>query len=525
MLSELLTSSYLQYKEDTNAVASWLASTAKRCGYAVDQLTQTRKEKPSGRLKGKARKQAKSQKGPATPTYTIAIKDFVSLAEWIAHDHRQPIHVPSSFVTALERAIHTRRRHGDYLAHKSKSAEDSHAYFIGILEHVRETLRPQFPRESLGAGDDDSKKIKINRFEGLEVQEPSKDFLQMRDLPTAVPTSSLGSEANYQAEQMKDLDEAFTAFSLLLDDYHTFRSLIHRTWAGHRKGQYDLVAASLMTNTALDLARRLEDDAKLLFDQFGGPKQMLTAMYLALCSEKGEDQAFREHPGDDMNFRMWEAFFGIFWPVYQLLQSFVLMVDAQHVPQYKPCFYGQYDSTSDWTKMTAREKFTEDKIILIEHLGEFALLCMRVLKMVAEDELTRGIHIAFRTNKIPLVLTFATQVYLDIHHILRKDITRGYTDLETTARQVSNSIELDFKRHKSLRVETWPPSNDLLFKNIQQTIDYWVRYDPLIKAKEKLNRPLSKPFKLWRSYPLFCGLITYHIKIKFEEASVAFVNA
>ncbi|KAE8328064.1 hypothetical protein BDV39DRAFT_204465 [Aspergillus sergii] len=206
--------------------------------------------------------------------------------------------------------------------------------------------------------------------------------------------------------------------------------------------QYDLVAASL-TNTALDLARCLEDDAKPLFDQFGGPKQMLTVSYLALCSEKGEDPVPREHNGDGMNFRIWEVSSGIFWPVYQVLQSFVPMVDAQHIPQYKPEFYGQYDSTSDRTKKIALEKFAEDKIILTEHLGEFALLCMRVPKMVAEDEPRVACAQRSKPMKSPLALILATQVYLDIHHVLREDITCGYADLETTGRQVSNSIELN----------------------------------------------------------------------------------
>ncbi|KAE8318189.1 hypothetical protein BDV41DRAFT_523652 [Aspergillus transmontanensis] len=80
------------------------------------------------------------------------------------------------------------------------------------------------------------------------------------------------------------------------------------------------------------------------------------------------------------------------------------MGDAQHIPQYKPDFHGQYDPTRDRTKKTAREKFAEDKTILTEHLGEFALLCMRVPKMVAEDELTRGLRTAFRIHEIPLAL-------------------------------------------------------------------------------------------------------------------------
>ena len=96
MLSNFLKSSYLQYKDDTNTVASWLAKTAKACGYAVDVLVEDKQQKqhPTGRLKGKGRKQAREAAtkndgssaalSNRAPVYAIALKDFTSLAEWSA---------------------------------------------------------------------------------------------------------------------------------------------------------------------------------------------------------------------------------------------------------------------------------------------------------------------------------------------------------------------------------------------------------------------------------------------------------
>ncbi|KAE8354727.1 hypothetical protein BDV28DRAFT_130402 [Aspergillus coremiiformis] len=528
MLSEFLTSSYLQYKEDTNSVASWLATTAKKCGYPVNSSSAA--GTPTGRLKGKARKAAKAQKASTTPssrqpTYTIAIKDFVNLAELIASYNNPPIRVPSSFVTILERAISTRRRHGDFLPTKDHIAAQGHNYFIGILEHVRDTLRFRFPVEMAATEDNPRQKDDVNKFVGLEVQEPSKEFLQAPDVPATASLPPVDSEAKYEAERMQNLEEAWFALKLLVEDYNTFRTVIRETWSGYRQGVFDLVAVSLMTNTALDLARRLENDAEIFFAQVGGPEEMLKMMYLALCMEKGEDHTFQERLGDDMNFRMWEASSAIFLPAYLLLEAFVRIIDSRHIPVYKPGFYGQYDPASDRTKKNAREKFQEDKIILTEDLGEFALLCMTLPHFAAEDELTRGLRTAFRTHKIPLALVFATQVYLDIHHVLREDISRGYADLQTTAEMIDNSINLNFEHHASLRVETWPRSNDLVFKQLQQDIDNWVKHDPLTMARKRLKRPPGDPFKLMRSHPLFCGLIAYHFKVIFQEVSVVFVNA
>lgn len=88
MLSNLLTSTYLQYKTDTDVVASWLASTASHCGFKqepCDTPCSSQKPQPpvSQRLKGNARKEAqKAQRAssastdvePAKEKYKITVK-------------------------------------------------------------------------------------------------------------------------------------------------------------------------------------------------------------------------------------------------------------------------------------------------------------------------------------------------------------------------------------------------------------------------------------------------------------------
>ena len=127
--------SYKQYKDDTNHVASWLATTAKRCGYPSDLLTSAAAKKDAQtapKLKGRARKLARDaakaapSKQPglqsedearAKKVYTIARKDFVAWADFIASYNKPPVQVPAALLTLLNRAIALRKRHARWYSH------------------------------------------------------------------------------------------------------------------------------------------------------------------------------------------------------------------------------------------------------------------------------------------------------------------------------------------------------------------------------------------------------------------------
>ncbi|KAM5453518.1 hypothetical protein MaudCBS49596_002721 [Microsporum audouinii] len=531
MLPNYLTSSYLQYKEDTNAVASWLAKTAKKCGYEMDlQKDKTGQRKKKGRQKGKARKTARKAKPPPVDssttkptsaklrTYIIAVRDFVPLAQWIVDCETLRVRVPSTFSIAIERAISARQAHQGILGGNGGIKDDGHTHFISILERVQTILQPLFLEEG--------KDGPANRFERLDIQEPSDKFVQTADIKTPeTPEPEPDSDTQYEAEQVYDMDEMYSAFRLLIQDYHSFRVAINETWVGYQQGVFDLVSASIMTNTALEFARRLEKDAEPLFEKFGGSEQILVAAFLAQCKRMGEEESYREQSGDEFNFNVWEAASEIFFPTYMLLEAFVPMVSKYNMPIYKPGYFGVYDPASDRTKKTPREKFKEDKVILTEHFTEFALLAICVPDLDAEDELTRSFKEAFETHKITLSLVFATQVYLDIHHVLREGVKCGLSDLMTTAGMIDESINDNFQYHKSLHIAGWPRSNDAILKNIQQHIFQYTKKDMVGEARKRLHHPPSKPYRLLSSHPLLCGLLVYSLKVTFQDVSLAFADA
>lgn len=263
-----LTSTYRQYKKDTNSIAAWLASTAKSCGYPADQLgngpeTQPT-QGPSVRLKGKARAEAKKNKSTATSSslplkkYIIKVKEFVPLAEFVAS--KRDVSVSTSLMTTLRRVIAARQSFGHKLTQQGvapdKLSEATHAHFTNVLRKVYEALKP---RAETGASTLSSDKLDIdkfaNQFSHLKVYEPSDDFLNAPEFERPEPQA--GERITYEAEEFAAFEELIMAVTMVVDDLNRIRHQVQWIWSNLKDGSWDLAAAAVSTNTAIDLAKNI----------------------------------------------------------------------------------------------------------------------------------------------------------------------------------------------------------------------------------------------------------------------------
>ena len=107
-LPDFLFDTHKRYKADTNRVAAWLVETAQKCGLTLD--SQPSSSRPSGRLKGKARKEARVAGTPTATTYLrhiVTVKGFTDMAQVIAQQ-KPKIPVPDSILGLLRSAISLR---------------------------------------------------------------------------------------------------------------------------------------------------------------------------------------------------------------------------------------------------------------------------------------------------------------------------------------------------------------------------------------------------------------------------------
>ena len=207
MLPEILLASYKRYKEDTNVFTTWLSKAAFACGFKstdVKPQGQSRKEPPKdavsklsgGRLKGKARKEAKAtasndkssqnQASLPTPTvkYTMTTKDLLRQAELVAKSSKTQL--PANVLRMVERTIHARQRCTSWfqtVKAKESASTDQHVHFTNILEKALDILRRSLASidgskepSTAGLQAEQSKSSNIsnedlnNRFGALEIE-------------------------------------------------------------------------------------------------------------------------------------------------------------------------------------------------------------------------------------------------------------------------------------------------------------------------------------------------------------------
>ncbi|EGX91581.1 hypothetical protein CCM_05739 [Cordyceps militaris CM01] len=164
-----------------------------------------------GRLKGKARKQAKlapSEPATALPTkYVIRIRGFTVLARYILE---KTIAVPLLFQSTLNRAISARAGFGAKLTEHGSgpdlAADAKHENFV--CAETYDTLP--------------------NRFAGLDIYQPSAAFLAAPDIQR--PTKPDADPVDYVAEISTSLEDTITTLWMLMDDMNTARAFLQSIW-------------------------------------------------------------------------------------------------------------------------------------------------------------------------------------------------------------------------------------------------------------------------------------------------------
>jgi hypothetical protein len=103
-----------------------------------DDSAETRIPRSKGEARKLARDADQAAQKPISITKTLPLRDFIPLAERIAHFMKPPPQIPSSIIKKLERAIDLRQRCASWFhfgprGTVSVTSNESHQYFIEVL--------------------------------------------------------------------------------------------------------------------------------------------------------------------------------------------------------------------------------------------------------------------------------------------------------------------------------------------------------------------------------------------------------
>lgn len=506
MPPSLLADTYRRYKQDTDDIATWLVTKAKLFGLSPDLLlgnSKTPAQQKSKRLKGKARKEAKQGSSsntspkPSTsaPKYTIAIKDFITLAEFLAP--KPDVKVPAPVWETIERAISLRQGHMDY--HDQQQAatdgiDDGHAYFLGVLEKVRDVLKPRRqtgpapPRGQTAPISDPTDDVEVrlgNMFAALTVEEPSESFLNAPDIATAAESDK--ATAMYTVESSDDPLELYLATAAMLQDCSGIRTAIRHEWQSYsQRGAVGLIAAAITTDVGVKMIQELEEQFMKDHPSESSTVNARQKFFAVQCVLEGQDPSAHLRDEDPMNLAVYELAETSLLSTHALVDAFSRVLKVNDMPLYKPGFYGVFDPAKDRASMTGGEKFDEDKVLLLELLPDIVLFhhFNKAGQLKGTDEFTKAVALLKRQHRHTMTLDFAAQIHLDIQHCLRGRSAVGAVDLRTYIMACKGSLDQNFKFHANLRVGNWPQENDQSLRTISD-MQRWLLEDALGEYKAK----------------------------------------
>lgn len=485
-LPSSLIDSYKQYKNDTDYFATWLANMGEKCGFRLSTSDQTTSQTPDPpaqkagpRLKGKARQLARDAEEADSKLVatTLLVRDFIPLANRIAHFKKPRVLVPALVVKKLERAITLRQRCASWFkvsAHGvvSLASNESHQHCIEVLQTALEILKP-LCKPASGSGqrktkpsnnskgtDQAEQEVKQqNYFEALtlEVVEEEEDLEILLQHGKSDKKAKKHSRAKttFVPEPQSQKDEFMLGCFCFFQDLQDVRSFLQEIWQKYNDKQVALITAALVNNAALDFIRRAEEEFVETFSQSGDYYDcFIDQMFRQACAVREHPFLAMPDPDASKNLGDYQLYVDemaneaewIMLPTWHLLKkctrSFLedanknwSMYTAQLEEGRMVKIWGKYGPDPQYAGKQGQQLFNA----LI--LGLAMVTFDRPTDMIGIDSFRAGVVAMMVTKKIPASLVFATQNFLDIHHILKDDISRGLEELQATCSIMRHRVQ------------------------------------------------------------------------------------
>ncbi|KAK3331842.1 hypothetical protein B0T19DRAFT_397667 [Cercophora scortea] len=479
------------------------------------------------------------------PFHAVPIRDFVPMAEFVAALENPSVKMPPSVAKILDRVIRLREAFADLLVQQQGKIDEasvrSHSFFVDTLKRTRNVLMRLSVHAEIdeamhkldldGQGfsrpstDSTAAKLRLSTaFTALHVYEPSQAFLDAPDVPLPTPQYEIAKDADTATEG------AFVAFAAIQQDAIALREQVNKIWRDDYRrsvGPIQLHAAAVATNTAIDLARTVEEEATAVMDKAGGVESLLIAQYHTACVLEGLDPDYRQKKGDDINLDTYHVARETMFEAYHLLNQFrrscvdnggrAVPYDGEH---------GWYDPMADRSSMSVRQRYDQDRAGLAEVLFEIFILVRDLRSNKVEDELTRGVRFMLDNDSIPFWLVFAAQICLDNLATIGRHYPAVKSQLNDCSTWFEDRAKGALEGISTLpRVSGWPAHKDKLLQQLQQEARFF-NTNIISNCKKRALPGIQRPQSVLLSRnAVFAGVWSHHLLDMFHTTGVEYANA
>lgn len=403
-----------------------------------------------------------------------------------------------------------------------------------MFKSVRDILAPLMPEDTkldLGpstGGDPDGLS---NRFAGLHVYEPSQEFLDAP--PVERPAMAKNDLATYEEEPSSFIEDALFVYETLFEDMSRIQKRIEAIWVCVKVAEYDIAAAAIATNTAIEIVRSMIEEVAPIFEPHGDTYRMLQMTHFYCCLHNGihHTELVRRDLEDTFNYESYDIGNFTFYTAHRILEGVcgrMLTMKRNHIILYGPHIVGSFDPKSDRSKKTGYEKYQDDRSLLLPFVTDHMTIVQSLGPWPVEDECVRAMKEMIETQQVPVYGAFAAQIFLDITLIFGESIEIPYQTCLSHTQFMATDIADYFDFH-SERLSTWTKFYDKDLKKVSANIK-WVHGDPLYKVQKEISRILSIKTlgydrdRLLRSSPVMSGLMLYNFRVDYHTLGFSVAN-
>lgn len=496
---------YKTYKEGTNRITTWLVETARRCGLDINSHLADPNTFQSATSK-------------LSRSHQIPLKSYTAFAQAIADSTDPKIKLPKSIELVLENVIRLRKQANHFFSRISKGADSradtGHRHFVDVLEDVLTILKGELEIVKFDESAEPTATV-INIFEALKLEETNPED----DAPAATKPKKAKKVEPYMYQPSASELKAETVFAIyaFFHDVDEIRFYITSVWKDYKDSKVDAMTAAVTTDTAIGMIKRMTEEF---------PESAIGDLTYPDISMLLMDHVGRGPGGVSEDLSDW-----ICIRAANLLNNFEDVLDPKQVPFMKKGHFGVYDPKTDRSKLSEKDQFREDLIIMMELLPEFVKISRTSMYVPAEDETTTGLRMMMDANKmeaLPMYAIFGTQIMLDIHHTLRDTVSAPFNQFQAAAKRAIETLNRYFEYSRNTKIANWPEQNDEMLRSIIDFAREWAADDMLAKATRALMKRVPvepEPFKLLCNHPVLAGLMTFRLQLLLNEAGITLCNA
>ena len=480
-----------------------------------------------------------------------SVEELVTLARRVVQATNPSIPVPASILKSLSETIDLRKRCNAWYEEQGmtdlalRESNRTHRHFLTKLEDILDILTQEYVQESqilVAQNEEDQDMHSQNFFDAVDVEsldsinEPDSIDPEQRStsqppaevvLPSIIPQPALSYE-------MEDSDGGlqFAVFCLQID-LHAIRQFLSERLSRFRDGEISLVRVSIVINAAIGFARRLEKDFLEAFPSFASWEQVMEAT-LPDVAHIGKAPFEELEPS-----KMESLENSLFLPFHQLKWFRDSGNQHNELPKY---LLGAVPFMNRGDGLSVQERWRYDSIILNELFREVVSLRYDE-PLPVHDELVQGLQKTLKTQNVHLWVVFGLQLFLDTQRILGnspidcffvlavltsnlgKVVTRGFRELGSTGTLFKKLYERHIILVQVERKEKLSEPEKETLRHDVRLVNKWIFEDEFKTARQRMKRPMGRPFFFLLHNPVTCGLFQSALLLKLQQKGMENANS